>query len=355
MFWTWSKKNNGAPTARLSAASKDLMLLSALVVSLLSPATVLAHHGFAVYYDFTDQVRVSGTIHQVAMKNPHTRIDVAVEGKDGDVVIWSCETTAKSVLIRKGIAADMLVPGDAIVIEGSRARDNPHHCEVSTMHLADGATITLRSEKGRANIKVAGSDTAGKRDTVIGLWVRDSFRGISVTKKSRGAITEAGIAANAGYDSIKDDPSIDCRIANPVKAFAAPGLPTEFRMDGENLIIQHEFMDTSRIVYMNTDELPAGLEPNEMGHSTGRFDENVLIIKTSKFSPGVLLTQVADSGILHSEEMHLIETFAVGEKNGNLQYGWIATDPKYFGVPLKGGLVLTPTTLEIGPYDCERE
>lgn len=315
----------------------------------------LAHHGFAVYYDVADQVRVDGTIHQVAMRNPHSRIDVAVEGEDGEVIIWSCETTAKAVLVRKGITADMLVPGDAIVIEGSRARDNPHHCEVGTMHLADGATITLRSDKGRANVKVAGSASFAKRDSVLGLWIRDSFRGISVTKESRDAITEAGAAANAAYDSIKDDPSKDCRVANPVKGFAGPGLPTEIRMDGENLIIQHEFMDTSRIVYMNADELPAGLEPNEMGHSTGRFDENVLIVETSRFSPGVLLTQVADSGILHSEDMHLKETFRVGKKNGNLQYSWIATDPQYFGTPLEGGLVLAPTTLTIVPYDCERE
>jgi hypothetical protein len=318
-------------------------------------STALAHHGFAVYYDVADPVRVSGTIHQIAMKNPHSRIDVAVEGEDGEVVIWSCETTAKSVLVRKGITADMLVPGDAIVIEGSRARNDPHHCEVGTLLLADGSTITLRSDKGRANIKVAGSGSAEKRVSVLGLWVRDSFRGISVTKESRNAITETGIAANAAYDSIKDDPSLDCRVANPVRGFAAPGLPTEFRMDGENLIIQHEFMDTSRIVYMNTDELPADLEPNEMGHSTGRFDENVLIIETSRFSPGVLLTQVADSGVLHSEDMHLKETFKVGEKNGNLQYSWIATDPQYFGVPLEGGLVLAPTTLKVVPFNCERE
>ncbi len=325
------------------------------MVALAFSGAALAHHGFAVYYDVADQVRVSGTIHQIEMRNPHSRIDVAVAGEDSEIVIWSCETTAKSVLVRKGITADRLIPGDAIVIEGSRARNDPHHCEVGTMHLADGSTITLRSEKGRANIKVAGADSDGKRDSVLGFWIRDSFRGISVEKESRDAITAAGMAANAAYDGVKDDPSNDCRVANPVRGFAAPGLPTEIRMDGENLIIQHEFMDTSRIVYMNTDELPAGLEPNEMGHSTGRFDENVLIIETSQFSPGVLLTHVADSGILHSEDMHLKETFRVGIKNGNLQYSWTATDPQYFGIPLEGGLILTPTTHQIVPFNCEHE
>jgi hypothetical protein len=355
LFSTWSKKINGTPTVGLSAASKALMLVFALVMSLLSPATALAHHGFAVYYDVTDQVRVSGTIHQVAMKNPHTRIDVAVEGDDGDVVIWSCETTAKSLLVRKGISAEMLVPGDAIIIEGSRARDEPHHCEVGTMHLADGATITLRSDKGRANIKVVGTGSTAKRESVLGLWIRDSFRGITASKESRDAITKAGIAANAGYESRKDDPSIDCRIANPVKAFAAPGLPLDIRMDGDNLVIQHEFMDTSRIVYMDTDALPAGLNPSVMGHSMGRFDGSVLTVETSRFSPGVLLTQVRGSGVLHSEDMLLKETFKVGEKNGSLQYSWIATDPQYFGIPLEGELVLAPTTLEVGPYDCQRD
>jgi hypothetical protein len=331
------------------------LLCSTILVVASLGNTALAHHGFATIYDVADPVRISGTIDQVFLKNPHSRIDVAVPQEDGTVVIWVCETTAKSVLSRKGITPERIKPGDAIVIEGSRARNDPHECEIGTAYLADGTTLTLRSSAGRANIAVNSAATLAEQDSVFGNWVRDSFSGIPVSKESRDSITDAGRAANSNYNGWTDDPSLDCRAANPVRAFAAPGLPVQFRMDGDNLAIQHEFMDTTRIVYMNTEQLPADLVASEMGHSIGHFDNGDLVVETSRFTPGVLLTHVGDSGILHSEKMRLEERFSVNPESGSLDYRWTATDSLFFGQPISGGLELAPTTLAIGHFDCETE
>lgn len=351
----WSTTINQMPVTTLAVNLKLLLISCSLLGAMALCSTALAHHGFATIYDVADRVRISGNIDQVHLKNPHSQIDVAVKNDDGTVVIWSCETTAKSVLLRKGITPDRLVPGDEIVIEGSRARHDPHECEIGTAYLADGTTLTLRSAAGRANIAVNDATTAAGQDSVFGSWVRDSFAGIPVSKESLDGITEAGRAANSDYDGLRDDPSLDCRAANPVRAFAAPGLPVQIRMEGKNLVIQHEFMDTTRVVYMNTDQPPAGLAPREMGHSIGHLSDSDLIVETSLFTPGVLLTHVKDSGILHSESMILTETFSVNSDSGNLDYSWIATDSQFFGQPISGGLALAPTTLAIGTFDCKTE
>jgi hypothetical protein len=344
---------NGMIMRPLTNNLKSLLFPCAILVTAALCDTALAHHGFATIYNVADQVRISGTIDQVHMKNPHSEIKIAVETEAGAVVIWSCETTAKSVLLRKGITPDRLKPGDAIIIEGSRARNDPHECEIGTAYLADGTTLTLRSSAGRANIAVNDATAAADQDSVFGSWVRDSFAGIPVSKESRDSITEAGRAANAEYDGFTDDPSLDCRAANPVRAFAAPGLPVQFRTQGENLVIQHEFMDTTRVVYMNTETLPEGLARSEMGHSIGHFSDGSLVVETSQFTAGVLLTHVGNSGVLHSESMLLKETFHVNPDSGSLDYSWVATDAQFFGQPISGGLALAPTTLAIGSFDCE--
>jgi len=311
-----------------------------------------AHHGFAVHYDAADQVRIEGTVHEVKMRNPHSEISVLVTNDDGDEQIWICETQASSILARKGITGDSFPVGGRIVIEGSRARRQAHGCEIGTAYLADGTSVTMRSARGRADISVNAS--SGRQATsVFGLWVRDSFSGVPVRADVLDNVTDAGRAANAGYGPARDDPTRQCRPVNPVRAWAAPGQPTDIRRAGERVFIQHEFMDTTRIVHMDADAQPEDRMRTEMGHSIGRVEHGVLIVETSNFDAGVMLTQLKNSGLMHSRSLTLTEVFSVVPETGQLRYQWKAEDPEYWLEPVSSELLLSPTTLEIGTFDCQ--
>jgi hypothetical protein len=315
--------------------------------------TCHAHHGFAVHYDVADQVRIEGTIHAVKYRNPHSEISVVVSAENGDTTIWSCETQASSILARKGITKDRFPLGEPIVIVGAKARRHPTRCEIGTTHLPDGGIVTMRSEQGRANIAVnpEESGAAEVRESIFGLWVRDSFTGAPVRRGFLETITEAGKQANSQYDGSRDDPTRDCRPVNPVRAMFAPGSPTEIRQEQDRVVMRHEFMDTTRVIYLDASQ-PAG-KPDEMGFSIGRFEDGILIVETDNFTPGVLLTHVENSGVLHSDQMTLSEAFEVDRDTGQLIYRWEAKDPLYFTGTIGGQLRISPTLLPLDQFDCQ--
>jgi len=315
-----------------------------------------AHHGFRVHYDVADQVRIEGRVHEVLMRNPHAIIKVLASIEKGDDVVWTCETQAASTLRRKGITADRFVVDQPIIIEGSQARRHPHGCEVGSIQFADGDSVVLRTVEGHAKIDVNNLDTssAPRAQSVVGMWLRDRFSGPPMTPGFLDLITDAGRAVNSHYVGSRDDPTRRCSPVNPIRAWIAPGAPTEIREQDGYVVIQHEFMDTTRTVVMGGGELPGDIERSNMGYSTGRFDGQSLIVDTTLFTAGVMLTHAGeDSGVLHTEDLELTEVFSVVPDTGELRIQWSARDAQYFPEPITGELKLSPTRLTIDNYDCQ--
>lgn len=314
-----------------------------------------SHHGFTQYFDPASQVRIDGTVHAISIRNPHSHLEITVAGADGSEEIWDCETQAKSLLDRKGITESDFQIGDRIVVTGSQARREPTGCEIGSIYFANGDSITLRSTQGRARIAVneSQSEAPKKRDSIFGLWVRDSFSGVPVEPGFLDVINEAGRAVNERYNPYRDDPPLHCKPGTPVRAWAAPGNPTEIRRESDRILIRHEFMDTVRVVYLDQNTAPKDPAATEMGFSIGQFQGEELVVETSNFTDGVLLTHVGDSGVLHSDTLKLVERYRIDPDTGSLVFLWEATDPKYFTAPIKGGVSLSPTSLPVGLYNCE--
>lgn len=326
---------------------------AAFVITISIP--VHGHHGFAQYFDRTDQVRIEGTIHRVDISNPHTHLEVAVTNDNGGVDIWSCETQAKTLLDRKGIDEADFELGAPIVVTGSQARRDATGCEVGTIYFSSGEAVTLRTAEGRAVIAVnsESQEVNLKRDSIFGRWVRNSFAGNPTEAGFLDAINDLGRAANSQYNSFFDDPSLHCSSSTAVRIWIAPGNPSEIRQEGDRIVMQHEFMDTSRIIYLNEQAAPQEVSPSAVGFSLGRFEGDELIVETSNFLEGVLLSHVGpgSDGVVHSDQLKLVERYRVDEL-GDLIFSWEATDGKYFSEPIRGGLSLSPTSLDLGLYNC---
>jgi len=313
------------------------------------------HHGFAVHYDLADQVRIEGRVHEVSLRNPHSVIRILVSGESGDDVIWTCETQAGSILKRKGITASRFGIGEPIIITGSHARRNPHGCEVGSIEFANGEMLTLRSTAGRARVEVNNVSSVSPQGsrTVFGTWLRDSFSGAPVTPGFLDLLTDAGRAASASYIGSRDDPTQKCSPVNPFRAWIAPGAPTVIRERNGHIEIQHEFMDTTRIIAMHGSPRPDRIQRSEMGYSTGRFDGQSLLIETTYFEAGVMITHVGeDGGVLHSEDLEMTEALSVTPDTGELKIQWAARDAQYFPQAITGELLLSPSELEIDRFDC---
>ena len=109
-------------------------LRSAAFLLLATP--LLAHHSTALY-DMTSPFRISGVVTKFVWANPHSYIDLNVNGDD-----WRLEIEAVNLLRRYGWTKDSLKAGDKISCTGARAKDPAVFAQKCfTVQFPDGRTL----------------------------------------------------------------------------------------------------------------------------------------------------------------------------------------------------------------------
>ena len=97
-------------------------ILASLGVALFAAAGVNAHHSFPAYY-FEDQtVTIDGEVVEFDFRAPHTWLHVLAADADGQTQRFSAEWANPQRLMRDGVTADRLKPGDVVRITGSPGR-----------------------------------------------------------------------------------------------------------------------------------------------------------------------------------------------------------------------------------------
>jgi hypothetical protein len=127
--------------------SLQYALAAALAMGAVS-VPVLAHHSFAAEYDREKPVSLKGTVTAVDWVNPHAWIHLDVKDDSGQVTNWSCELGSPNLLLRNGWRRDTLKPGDAIIIEGTSAKDGAKRANARTVKLANGQRVFNAGSSG---------------------------------------------------------------------------------------------------------------------------------------------------------------------------------------------------------------
>jgi hypothetical protein len=327
-------------------------LLAGLAFASFLPAAS-AHHGFAAHFDPDQLITIEGTVKQFDFINPHGFLHIDTVNDAGEPVVYVCDLQAKTQLVRRGVDETLFTVGEPIIIEGFQARRDPYGCEFGRATFTDGSTFTMRSvDEARtqfaANLEPPVAPDASR--SVFGTWIRPGMFGdASGRGQSTGqdSITAAGLAAREAFDPINDNPVVQCRPGSPIRSWGPPGLATRITQVNSEVLIYHESMDVTRRVHMNMSEHPADVEPSEMGHSIGRWEDGVLIIDTAGFSEGVI-----SGSNLHTDQMTLEERLSITPDKGRLLIQWVANDPEYYAEPLTGSQELQPTKQDIIQYEC---
>lgn len=100
-----------------------------------------AHHSFAVFFDQTNAVTISGTVKSFRFTNPHGTIVLAVTGNNGSVRDYRVETTAPVVLRRRGWSRRSLIAGQKVTIDGWAARDGRPYLRLRAARDENGVAI----------------------------------------------------------------------------------------------------------------------------------------------------------------------------------------------------------------------
>src|SRR5260370_29992113 len=114
------------------------MAFFALMVGLMTLASVaFAHHGTA-NYDTSKTVTVKGAVSDFQFINPHVLI--AMDGKDesGKLQKWQGELTSPNRLSRAGWAQSSVKPGDTLTISGHPAQSGSPEIWIQKIGLGSG-------------------------------------------------------------------------------------------------------------------------------------------------------------------------------------------------------------------------
>jgi hypothetical protein len=368
---------------------------------LLLPVLAQAHHGIA-NFNLNLDVEISGTISDIAFVNPHSWLYVDVTAADGSVTNWKCELRAATVLRRSGWSKEMFEIGSTVTITGSPDRFEDNTCYMGSIQFANGNSMDRYGQLVEAELdmsreielkrmgngvpdisgdwaaeQVVMTDPRGQSGALLPVSVATQMESGDVPDGgrafpgSRGTpesftddplattwqrpsimpLTAAGQAAIEGFDGgSTDNPRLRCESTNILFDWDFDN-PINRVVQTENEIrLVYGLMNMERTIHLDQADFPAAIEASLTGYSIGRWENDVLIVETRGFLPGILS---ADARTPHSAEMTVTERFTLDTTNGALVREFEAVDPLYFEGIYRGRNRHYVSNLPFEPYNCD--
>jgi hypothetical protein len=365
-------------------------LTTVLLVVLVAPAA--AHHGGGTF-DGSKEIKLTGRFTGLDLINPHSWIYFEVTGSDGKVTKYRCEMRAATVLRRSGWRPEMFRKGEQLIFEASPDRNDPTSCYLNTIVFADGkrvdrygqltkgaaaATATptrasraARRPTGEPNIsgdwapeQLVMTDPRGRGGALVPLSTVDRFKpGEGRIGGPRGAgrgtgprviqgaeLTPAGEKGAEQFAVLfdKNNPRMRCETTSIIFDWAFDGPVNRITQNRDTIVLQYGQLGFTRTIHMNMKAHPATIKPSRAGHSIGRWESDVLVVETVGFAAGVL-----SPPILNSDQLRVVERFALDTEKMLLTRSYTAEDPVYFKGPFTGSDAIGVADLPYKPDPCK--
>jgi len=112
----------------------------AIAVAVLTLGTALAHHSTAEF-DYTKQVTINGIVKEVQWTNPHSFIQLLVDGQPGEKIQWSVEIGSPTLNINLGWRKDSVKFGDEVTMNLAPARNGKPYGTLRVLTFDDGKQL----------------------------------------------------------------------------------------------------------------------------------------------------------------------------------------------------------------------
>lgn len=131
----------------------------AIAAAVLTLGTALAHHSTAEF-DYTKEVTIKGIVKEVQWTNPHSFIQLLVDGQPGEKIQWSVEIGSPTLNINLGWRKDSVKPGDGVTMNLAPARNGKPYGTLRVLTFADGKQLNGVAAQVRGS---AAPPSAGKK------------------------------------------------------------------------------------------------------------------------------------------------------------------------------------------------
>lgn len=170
------------------------------------------------------------------------------------------------------------------------------------------------------------------------------------------ALTAEGERAAAAF-AREDNPRFSCQTTSILFDWTFDGPVNRIEQTADTIVLRYGQMGLERTIHLNAAR-PANVAPSRAGYSVGRWDNDVLVVETTDFLPGVL-----NAPVRHSDRLRVVERFALDPQTFMLTRAYEATDPVYLQGTYKGsdviGIADAPYTedncKELGLIDYSKE
>ena len=121
--------------------SRCRVLVFAVASLLLMAARAPAHHSFAVIFDSSRPLLLTGVVTTIEWTNPHVLFSLDVKDQTGAVTAWNFESGSPNVLRQRGWTRTSLRIGDTVTVDGFRALNGSRFAVVVAVDLSDGRRL----------------------------------------------------------------------------------------------------------------------------------------------------------------------------------------------------------------------
>ena len=332
-----------------------------------------AHHGWGSFDSSAQLMTLEGVVTGVEFINPHSWVYFTVTDEtdeDGEAAHWRCELRAATVLRRSGWSPEMFRTGETITVTGLPDRFDPRSCYLSNVTFADGSSINRYGQRDTAEPQRRGTRPlrlANGEPNISGDWApvqmlltdpraggipRDEQPARARGPRQRSEPVEptpAGAAALASTDlrSPEGNPRFRCETTSIIFDWPWDGSVNRIVQRGDTISLLYGQHGFTRTIHMDLAEHPEDLEPSRAGHSIGHWDDDVLVVDTIGFLPGLLTGQT-----LHSGQLHVVERFSLDPESMALTRAYTAEDPAYFVGQLTGSDTLYVADAPYEVHEC---
>ena len=329
---------------------KNLIIFT---LALLLAGTASSHHS-DTGLDMESLTTVEGTVTGFSWRNPHVYFTVEATGEAGEPMEWSMQLGSIPSASRMGWTQDTLSIGEQVVTRVHAAVNG----------RAYGLVDSVEKERGAiSGVNFYQPAVTASTTTLEGLWMTDASSlpdgefEFDAFILANIALTEKGRAALEAFDPLSSENPMATCVGRPTPAMLVSStiFPIEilFPENDDIIVIQTEYWDEVRTVYMDGRGHPDISERFQTGHSVGHWESDTLVVETTNFTDHRAPYQI---GVPSGAQKHVVERYRLIEDGTRIALEFVVEDSEYMTTPLRHAreLIYSPH-ISTSTFGCDPE